>query len=65
LVCGFYIRGHLNWHQAEQECQEYGAELPIIKSESDNKNILSVKVFLLSTIYMSTFLTILKLSLLL
>jgi hypothetical protein len=44
FTCGFFISGRLDWHQAVKECQEYDAKLPSINSESDNKNILSVKV---------------------
>jgi hypothetical protein len=44
LACGFFINGNFNWHQAAEECEEHGAKLPVINSDSDNQNILRVKV---------------------
>ena len=43
-TCGFFLKGPMSWVQANEECENHGATLPIIKSDPDNQKILSVKV---------------------
>ena len=43
-TCGFFLKGPMSWIQANKECENHGATLPIIKSDPDNQKILSVKV---------------------
>ncbi len=42
--CGFFLKGSMSWNKADDECKKHGAKLPIIKSDRENQNILSVKV---------------------
>jgi len=45
LACGIYLKGLLNFYDAEKECGKIGARLPEISSEEDNDNISKLRVY--------------------
>jgi len=45
-ACGFYLENELSWKQAADKCYALGARLPEIYSETENTDILSLKVFI-------------------